>query len=70
MMQKIWQAIMAQRTAWAWSLIVGLFLVLIGHAPVGPIVLGCVLAVAVSAWHSLPKSQFRAPDYPEFKARR
>jgi hypothetical protein len=70
MVEKVVKAVIAQRTAWAWALIVGFFLVLVGHAPVVPILLGCLLAVAASAWHSRSAQGVEAPVYKEFKARR
>jgi len=50
-----------QRQAWAWALIVGLLLVLVGHAPVFPVVGGCALAVAASTLRSNFKSKLSAP---------
>jgi hypothetical protein len=37
-----------QRLAWSCAAIVGLFLVLVGHVPVLPVLLGCVLAITIS----------------------
>ena len=52
-----------QRTAWSWAVIVGLFLIVAGHAPVVPVIAGCLLAVGFSvlrAWpHRMGKSSVR-----------
>jgi hypothetical protein len=37
-----------QRLAWSWAVVVGLFLVVVGHAPVLPVIAGCALAIAIS----------------------
>jgi hypothetical protein len=37
-----------QRLAWSCAILVGLFLVLIGHIPVLPVLAGCILAVGFS----------------------
>jgi len=48
-----------QRLVWSWSLIVGLLLVLLGHAPLYPVIAGCALAILMStlrtASHGQPK---------------
>jgi hypothetical protein len=49
---RIYETLMAQRTVLAWALIVGLLLVLVGHAPVFPVATGCVLAITVSVLRS------------------
>jgi len=48
-----------QRMAWSWAVIVGLFLILLGHAPVLPVIAGCALAIAISMLRSVPRSQVR-----------
>lgn len=47
-------AMTPQRLAWSCAVIVGLFLVLIGHAPVLPVVAGCMLAIGLAALRSWP----------------
>lgn len=54
MLQAVYDAVKRQRLAWSWALIVGLFLILWGHAPVLPVVLGCVFAVAITMFRSWP----------------
>ena len=34
-----------QRMAWSWAVIIGLFLIVAGHAPIVPVIAGCLLAV-------------------------
>jgi hypothetical protein len=46
-----------QRLAWTWAVIVGFFLILLGHAPVLPVIAGCVLAIAISTLRSASKNQ-------------
>jgi hypothetical protein len=49
-----------QRLACTWAVIVGLFLVLLGHAPVVPVIAGGALAIAISALRSASRSQPRS----------
>ena len=37
-----------QRMAWSWAVVVGLFLIVAGHAPIVPVIAGCLLAVGFS----------------------
>jgi hypothetical protein len=49
----LFEIIKKQRLAWSWAVVIGLFLVVVGHAPFIPIITGCFLAVGVSvlrAW--------------------
>jgi hypothetical protein len=55
MLQTAYQVVRQQRLAWSFSVIVGLFLILMGHAPVLPVLVGCALAVGLSALRSWPK---------------
>ena len=63
-MQTLYALLRQQRLAWSCAMIVGLFLVLVGHAPTVPVFMGCVLAVALSflrSWYrgtvqDLPRS--------------
>ena len=52
-----------QRMAWSWAVIIGLFLIVVGHAPILPVIAGCSLAVGISvlrAWPSVrPKVAVR-----------
>ena len=63
MIETLLETLKKQRLAWSWAVVVGLFLVVLGHAPILPVVAGCLLAVGISvlrAWpHRLAKSQVR-----------
>jgi hypothetical protein len=45
----------AQRVAWSCAVVVGLFLVLIGHIPFFSVLAGCILAVTVSTMRAWPR---------------
>ena len=53
----ILEAMKKQRLAWSCALIVGLFLTLVGHVPVFPVLGGCALAVAISTLRSASKTR-------------
>lgn len=57
MTDRLFETIKKQRLAWSWAVIVGLFLILLGHAPVFPVIAGCALAIAISTLRSAPRSQ-------------
>lgn len=63
MLDTFFETLKKQRMAWSWAVIIGLFLVVGGHAPVLPVVAGCLLAVGVSvlrAWpHRMGKASIR-----------
>jgi hypothetical protein len=48
-----------QRLAWSCALIATLFLTLYGHAPVLPVVAGCLLAVGIATLRALPNAAAR-----------
>jgi hypothetical protein len=52
MIHTITESIKKQRMVWSWGLIIALFLVVVGHAPVLPVIAGCALAIAFSTWRS------------------
>jgi len=54
---RLFETIKKQRLAWSWAVIVGLFLVLLGHAPVFPVIAGCALAIVISTLRSVAGSQ-------------
>ncbi len=58
-MQTILESIKKQRLVWSWSVVIALFLVLVGHAPVWPVVAGCALAIAFSTWRANSSSKFK-----------
>ena len=49
------ELVKAQRLAWSCAVIVGLFLVLVGHVPFFAVVAGCILAVAISTMRAWPR---------------
>ena len=59
MFKTVVQHLKQQRLVWSWSLIVGLLLVWLGHAPMLPVIAGCALAILMStlrtASHGQPK---------------
>ena len=57
MLNTIIENIRKQRLAWSWAVIVGLFLVVLGHAPVLPVIAGCALAIALSTLRGASHSQ-------------
>jgi|KBSMisStaDraftv2_1062788.scaffolds.fasta_scaffold100126_1 hypothetical protein len=59
MFDTVLEILKKQRMAWSWAVIVGLFLILLGHAPVLPVIAGCALAIAISMLRSVPRSQVR-----------
>lgn len=49
-----------QRMAWSWAVVIGLFLVVLGHAPVLPVIAGCLLAVGISVMRAWPRVSAKA----------
>jgi len=45
------------RQVWAWALIISLFLILVGHAPVMPIITGGLLAVLITSLRAMSHRQ-------------
>jgi hypothetical protein len=45
----------AQRLAWSCAVVVGLFLVLVGHVPFLSVLAGSILAVAISTMRAWPR---------------
>ena len=61
MIDTLLETLKKQRLAWSWAVVVGLFLVVVGHAPIFPVVAGCVLAVGVSVLRAWPHRLGKAP---------
>ncbi len=59
MLDTLLETLKKQRMAWSWAVIIGLFLILLGHAPVFPVIAGCALAIAISTSRSAPRSPVR-----------
>ncbi len=57
MIETILSTMKKQRLAWSWAVIVGLFLVFVGRAPVLPVIAGCALAIAISTLRSASRGQ-------------
>ena len=51
-MESPYEAIKQQRLAWGAALIVGLVLIFYEHAPIIPVIAGCVLVPAIAALRS------------------
>ncbi len=60
MIDTLLETIKRQRLAWSWAVVIGLFLVVIGHAPVLPIIAGCLLAVGISVMRAWPRVSTKA----------
>ncbi len=54
------ETVKRQRLAWSWAIVIGLFLVVVGHAPVLPIIAGCLLAVGISVMRAWPRVSAKA----------
>jgi hypothetical protein len=52
MTERILAAIKKQRLVWSCALVVGLFLVVVGHVPALPVIAGCALAIAYATLRS------------------
>jgi hypothetical protein len=59
-MHTLYDALKAQHLAWAWAVVIGLFLTFWGHAPVLPVIMGCLLAVAIAVLRSLSRPAAKA----------
>jgi hypothetical protein len=57
MMQSILASFKKQRLVWSWALIVALFLLFFGHAPVLPVVLGGALAILITTLRAASAGQ-------------
>jgi len=59
MMQALFEVAKQQRLAWSCAIVVGLFLTVYGHAPVLPVVVGCVLGIGFAVMRAWPGSATR-----------
>jgi len=48
-----------QRLAWSCAILVGLFLTVVGRAPVFPVMAGCLLAIGVAVLRAWPATAQR-----------
>lgn len=51
-MQTMLETAKQQRVVWSCALLVGMFLTVFGHAPVIPVVAGCILAIVMATLRS------------------
>lgn len=61
MLDTLLEVLKQQKMAWSWAVIVGLFLIVAGHAPVLPVFAGCLLAVAISVLRAWPHRMGKSP---------
>jgi len=59
MLQNFFESLKKQRLAWSCAAVVAFILSVYGHAPVLPVLGGCLLAVGISALRKLPSSVSR-----------
>ncbi len=59
MMQAVVEVAKQQRLAWSCAIVVGLFLTVFGHAPVLPVVAGCVLGIGIAVLRAWPRASSR-----------
>jgi hypothetical protein len=50
-----------QRMVWSWAVVVGLFLIVAGHAPIVPVIAGCLLAVGFAVLRAWPHRMGKSP---------
>ena len=60
MMDTLLETLKKQRLAWSWAVVIGLFLVVVGHAPIFPVIAGCLLAVGISVMRAWPRVSAKA----------
>lgn len=56
MMHKVLEVAKQQRIAWSCAILVGLFLTMFGHAPVLPVVAGCILGIGIATLRAWPRT--------------
>jgi hypothetical protein len=61
MIEGILAAVKKQRLVWSCALVVGLFLVVVGHVPAIPVMAGCALAIAYATLRSRQPKLKTAP---------
>jgi hypothetical protein len=59
MIRTIFDAAKRQRAAWSCALLVALILTVYGHAPVLPVLGGCVLAIGFAVLRAWPRTPAR-----------
>jgi predicted PurR-regulated permease PerM len=61
MLDALFEILKKQRMVWSWAVIVGLFLIVAGHAPALPVAAGCLLAVGISILREWLQRMGKAP---------
>ena len=61
MFDTLLETLKKQRMAWSWAVIIGLFLIVAGHAPIVPVIAGCLLAVGFSVLRAWPHRMGKSP---------
>jgi hypothetical protein len=61
MIETLRETLKKQRLTWSWAVIIGLFLVVLRHAPILPIIAGCCLAVGISVFRAWPRVAIKPP---------
>ena len=58
-MQTVFEVAKQQRIAWSCAILVALFLTVYGHAPVLPVIAGCILALGIAVLRAWPAAAHR-----------
>ena len=56
MLRTVFEVVRQQRLAWSCAVLVAMFLAFYGHAPVLPVLAGCLLAVATAVLRAWPSA--------------
>jgi len=58
-MQTVLEVAKQQRLAWSCAILVGLFLTVVGRAPVLPVLAGCLLGIGIAVLRAWPAASRR-----------
>jgi hypothetical protein len=61
MLERVCEILREERLTRSSAVIVGLILIMVVHAPILPVVMGCVLALGISVIRSLSRQSNRVP---------
>lgn len=61
MMDRLLETLKKERLSWSWAVVIAIFLVFFGHAPVLPVIAGCILAVGISILRAWPHRPAKSP---------
>ena len=59
MLRTVFEVARQQRLAWSCAVLVAMFLAIYGHAPVLPVIAGCLLAVGITVLRAWPAAASR-----------